>query len=396
MPGRGLWGGCAVALALVLAPAALAGRSVSVSYDSPAALRGLAVRVVIPSLHVAEIDASALPALRARPGIRRVRATVRRRHLGTTAAGAPRRAAAAEWEYAATRANLVPAAVEHAAAAITIAVVDTGADVSAPEISAKAPTTYNVITGGSDVSDVTGHGTFVASVAAGSAASGDALRGFGGDARLMIVQANRGSDVFDDVDEAAGIVWAVDHGATIVNLSIGGAQTSPVERDAIRYAISHGVLLVAAGGNTGQGGNVRSYPAALIGPHGLAVASTTTTGERAAFSTSARYVSIAAPGVHVLGATTATASTSTYPRATVGTDGVYAYGTGTSYSAPQVSGAAALVWAARPSLTAAGVATILEQTASGGGTWNPGTGYGVLDVAAAVAFALGVPAPAKK
>ena len=240
---------------------------------------------------------------------------------------------------------------------------------------------------------MTGHGTFVASVAAGSVASGGILRGFGGDAKLMIVQANRNADVFDDVDEAAGIVWAVDHGAQIVNLSIGGAQTSQVEKDAIRYATSHGVLVVAAAGNTGEGGNVQSYPAALVGPHGLAVASSTTAGTRASFSTAARYVSLAAPGVRVLGATTTGASTSTFPRAAVGTDGVYAYGTGTSYSAPQVSGAAALVWAANPSLTADEVVQILERSASSAGRWNAGTGYGVLDVAAAVARALGVPPP---
>ena len=136
----------------------------------------------------------------------------------------------------------------------------------------------------------------------------------------MIVQANRGSDVFDDIDEAAGIVWAVDHGARIVNLSIGGAQTSRAEQDAIAYAIAHGVLLVVAAGNTGLGGNVQSYPAALVGSNGLAVASSTATGRRAPFSTAARYVSLAAPGVHVLGATTAAASTGEYPRATFAAD----------------------------------------------------------------------------
>jgi subtilisin family serine protease len=224
-------------------------------------------------------------------------------------------------------------------------------------------------------------------VAGGSVTPGSVLHGFGGDAKLMIVQANRGSDVFDDVDEAAGIIWAVDHGARIVNLSIGGAQTSKVEHDAIAYALSHGVLIVAAAGNTGLGGDVASYPAALVGPRGLAVASTTTTGKRAPFSTSARYVSLAAPGVHVLGATTAAAPTSEFPRATLAADGLYAYGTGTSYSSPQVAGAAALVWAADPTLTPSGVIGILEQTASGHGKWNPGTGYGVLNVAAAVAEA---------
>jgi subtilisin family serine protease len=378
---------CMAALALAAAPALPAARVVSVGYDSPAALRGLDVLRTVPALHVAEVLSADLPALRATPGIRWVDPTAARRRLGGSLL-VVRKAVAAEWQFTATHSNLVPATVLHAAASITIAVVDTGADVTAPDIAAKSPITHNAVTGSDEVSDVTGHGTFVASVAAGSVATGGVMRGFGGDARLMIVEANRDADVFDDVDEAAGIVWAVDHGARIVNLSIGGAETSQVEKDAIQYAESHGVLVVAAAGNTGEGGNVPSYPAALVGAHGLAVASSTTTGKRAPFSTAARYVSLAAPGVRVLGATTAGASTADFPRADVAPDGVYAYGTGTSYSAPQVAGAAALVWAANPSLTAGGVIRILERSASGSGSWNPGTGYGVLDVAAAVTRAL--------
>jgi subtilisin family serine protease len=381
-----------VVLALFCAPADVSARQVSVGYTSPAALRGLDVLTQIVSLHVAEVSTSNVAALRLRPGIRWVHPTVARRHLGETRAAAPRSIAVAEWEFAATHSNRVPAGVERAAASITVAVVDTGADLAAPSIAAKAPITHNAVTGDSAVSDATGHGTFVASLAAGSVSSGSALNGFGGDARLMIVQANRSTNAFDDVDEAAGIVWAVDNGAKIINLSIGGAETSQTEHDAITYAISHGVLLVIAAGNSGQSGNVPSYPAALVGTHGLAVGSSTATGKRAAFSTVGPYVSLAAPGVRVLGATTGGASATTYPRAKfTGQPGVYAYGSGTSYSAPQVSGAAALVWAANPSLTADGVAQILEQTATGAGSWNAGTGYGVLDVAAAVARALGTP-----
>src|SRR5919204_15430 len=88
---------------------------------------------------------------------------------------------------------------------------------SAPDLAAKAPRTYNVRTGRADVRDTVGHGTFVASLAAGSITNGDGVAGFGGDARLMIVQANRNGSSFTDVDEAAAIVWAVDNGANIVN-----------------------------------------------------------------------------------------------------------------------------------------------------------------------------------
>jgi len=393
--GRAVIGG-SLALALLCAPAAVGAR-VSVGYGPPSALRGLDVLTRVSSLHVAEVSTSNVAALRLRPGIRWVRAVVPRAHLGETVRGAPRGIAVAEWQFTATRSNLVPATVLRDAASITIAVIDTGADLASPTIAAKAPITHNAVTGYSTVFDATGHGTFVASLAAGSVSSGLGLSGFGGDAKLMIVQANRSTNTFDDVDEAAGIAWAVDNGAKIVNLSIGGAQNSQVERDAIDYAISRGVLLVVAAGNTGQSGNVPSYPAALVGIHGLAVGASTTTGTRAPFSTASQYISLTAPGVRVLGATTHGASASIYPRARItGQAGLYAYGTGTSYSAPQVSGAAALVWAANPSLTADGVAQILEETATGSGTWNAGTGYGVLDVASAVADALGLPPPVRR
>jgi len=105
---------------------------------------------------------------------------------------------------------------------------------------------------------------------------------------------------------------------------------------------------VAAAGNSGVAENQPSYPAALLFSHGLAVGASTAAGLRASFSTVAPYVAMAAPGLRVLGALSATASPSTYPRVTVlgATTGVYGFGSGTSYSAPQVAGAAALVWAA--------------------------------------------------
>src|SRR5712691_1035627 len=126
-------------LALLCAPAALAGQHVSVGYSSPAALRGLDVLTRVGSLHVAEVATSDVAALRLRPGIRWVRGTVPRRHLGDTLVAAPHGVAAVEWEFVATRANLVPASVQRAAATITIAVVDTGADLNAPDIAAKSP-----------------------------------------------------------------------------------------------------------------------------------------------------------------------------------------------------------------------------------------------------------------
>ncbi len=297
--------------------------------------------------------------------------------------------------------QLVPAAVLHAAAAITIAVVDTGADLSAPDLAAKAPSAYNVRTGTATVHDSNGHGTFVASLAAGSIENGDGIAGFGGDAKLLIVKAGGVSGTFSDVDEAAAIVYAVDHGARIVNLSLGGPKTSRTERTAIAYAAAHNVLLVAAAGNELTLGDAAQYPAALLQPLGsngrggvgLSVAASTQAGRHAGFSNSGSYVSLAAPGENVLGAVSRSSPAAVYPRVPLpgSLSGSYGFASGTSFAAPEVAGTAALVWAANPLLTASQVADLLKVTASGAGTWTPELGYGVIDAAAAVAAATGHP-----
>jgi len=292
--------------------------------------------------------------------------------------------AAQEWQWTAAHENGVPAWVQQAASRVTIAVIDTGADLSVPAFAGRQVTTWNVATGTPDVSDGVGHGTFVASLAAGTL-------GFGGDAQLMIVQANSGSSTgFTDVAEANAIDWAVDHGANIVNLSLGGSQTSAVERSAIQYAIAKGVLLVAAAGNSAQSGNPAVYPAALIGRSGLVVGAADAAGRRAPFSSTGSYVDLLAPGVNVLGALPAAVSAAGLftAAATPGAEGRYGFGSGSSYSAPEVAGAAALVMAANPSYTPAQVAATLEQTASGHGHWTMSRAFGNVNVAAAVRRAL--------
>jgi serine protease len=239
----------------------------------------------------------------------------------------------------------LPAMLAAVAVQPTIAVVDTGADLRDPAIAASRPLVYDVRSRSGDVRDTNGHGTRVAALAA--RASG---------ARLLIVRAGSSSGAFSDVNEAAGIRYAVDHGARIVNLSLGGPRTSTVERAAVRYAIARGALLVAAAGD--DYASRPEYPAALLSGDGLAVAAVTGDGRRAPFSNTGPWVSVAARGDD-----------------------------GTSFSAPLVSAAAARVWSSDPYLTARQVVSILEQTASGGGARTSELGYGVVDVAAAVARA---------
>ena len=231
---------------------------------------------------------------------------------------------------------------------LTVAVVDTGANVEQPVLAAKHPLTYDVRTRGHDVADANGHGTQVASIIARDS----------GAARLLVIRAGSSSGAFTDTNEAAGIRYAVDHGARIVNLSLGGPRTSTVERAAIRYAVAHDVIVIAAAGD--DYANRPEYPAALLGGRGLAVAAVGDNGSRASFSNTGPWVSIAALGAD-----------------------------GTSFAAPRVAAAAARVWQANPRLTARDVVRILEQTASGKGTRTDALGFGVVDVDRAIAAARG-------
>jgi subtilisin family serine protease len=347
------------------------------------------------ALRVAQVRGNART-LRMQPGVRfvqRIAPRVSKAEPAATYAAA----AAAEWQLRATHTDSVPDAVLRAAANVEIAVIDTGADVTAPDIGAKTPLAWNTRSSDSDVRDPNGHGTFVASLAAGSVTNGDGMSGSGGDAQLMIVKSGSDGGSFTDMDEAAGITWAVDHGARVINLSVGGPTTSSTERRAVQYAIDHGALVVAAVGNEYEAGNPVEYPAALLQPvgsggvggAGLAVTASTLDGRRASFANTGSWVSLAAPGDHILAAVSSTSSKLTYPRSTLtgARSGLYGYGSGTSFAAPQVAGAAALVWAANPALTAQQVAQILKETASGGSRWTPDLGFGVIDVAAAVARA---------
>jgi subtilisin family serine protease len=407
----------ALAIAALVTPAGLSSPSREapatevITYDSPAALRTALsrypARVIrrLPDLRSVEVQpenpGEFVSGISALPGIGAVEAPVPRypaSEPALTAMYSP--GLSFEWQYRATHADRVPAAVIEAASSLTIAVIDTGVDVTAPDLAAKQWAAHNVLTGGSDVHDFFGHGTFVASIAAGSPTNGEGIAGFGGQAKLLILKASDADGMFTEVDEAAAVVYAVNHGAKVINLSIGGSQTTAVEREALQYAADHGVLAVAAAGNEYKQGNPVEYPAALLQPYGskgrggwgLSVGATTKARNRASFSNTGSWISLAAPGEHVFGAISSSAAMpGDWPRNALpgSLGGLYGFSSGTSFSTPQVAGAAALVWAANPSLTRDQVAWILKRTASGDGRWTSDLGYGVLDVGRAVEMAAG-------
>ena len=366
-------------------PARHTRQTVEVRYTSRAALRRAVaarpaelVRLVAP-LRVAELRPSRAAGAYARQirraaGIAGARLTVPRRPVDLQQASADD--VAGEWQYYSVGVERVPRWVAAAAARLTIAVVDTGADVTSPALAHKVRGTYNARTGRRRVRDTNGHGTFVASLAGGVRRRADGFVGFGGAARLLVVKVSR-STSFSDVAVAGGIVYAVRHPARIVNLSVAGRTPSIVEQAAIEYAARHGVLVVAAAGNDALAGDPPEYPAAFlqpvgsngIGGLGISVGASDSSGARAAFSEFGSFVSLAAPGESVFGARL---------------HGTYGYASGTSFAAPEVAGVAALVWAADPKLTFRQVAAILKRSATGQGIWSPDLGFGVIDAAAAV------------
>jgi subtilisin family serine protease len=380
----------------------------AVAYASEGALTRLTdghARVVrrLPALHVAEIqpvDRHFAHVARRSSGIPLVARVVPRDPVAepalfeTNGFGNP-----FEWQYTAAHVDGVPISVLRAASAVTIAVIDTGVDLSAPDIASKRPQTYNLATRAAEVPDVNGHGTFVSSLAAGSVTNSAGVAGFGGDARLMVIKATTDDGELSDLDEAEGIVYAVDHGARVINLSVGGTTTSFVERRAVQYAADRGVLIVAAAGNEHDEGNPIEYPAALLQPvgsdgrggTGLAVGASSPNGTRAFFSNTGSQLSLLAPGDDVFGALSSLSSPADYPRSALpgSGGGLYGFASGTSFAAPEVAGVAALVMAANPLLRATEVATIVKGTASNHGAWNPETGFGLLDAAAAVSAARG-------
>jgi subtilisin family serine protease len=390
---------CAVAaLTCVAAPSASpasspATRKVVFQYRSTGQLDALersGARIVrtLPALHSAVVETSSSLA-GPRPVLRRALEVDEPALAQTYQPGI-----AWEWQWDAARVGEVPDWALRAASSVTVAVIDSGADLNAPDLAQKSPRTWSVLSRSHNVRDRLGHGTFVASLATGSVANDTGISGFGGDAKLLAIQAIDADGYITDVDEAAAIVYAVRHGAKIINLSIGGSETSAIEQRAIRWAFRHGVLVVAAAGNEHDEGNPVEYPAALlqpVGSHGrggigLAVGATSMDGTRAYFSNTGSYISLAAPGFNVFAAESAD---SDWPRAQLpwASAGYYGWASGTSFAAPEVAGVAALVWGVNPHLTVRQVANVLKQSAAGN-TWNHELGWGSLDAAAAVQLAL--------
>ena len=216
--------------------------------------------------------------------------------------------------------------------------------------------------GDNRVADDYGHGTHVAGIAAAQTNNGVGIAGMAGGSRLMTVKVLDQYGLGWYFDIARGIVYAVDNGARVINLSLGGTAPSETLQAAADYAREKGALLVAATGNSG--GRVL-YPAAC--ERVIAVAATDRTDQHPTFSNYGPQVDVAAPGVDIY---------STWYRR----DGYFSQ-SGTSMATPHVSGLAALIWSERPTWSPEQIDDTLMRTALDvqAPGWDPYSGWGRID-----------------
>ncbi len=260
---------------------------------------------------------------------------------------------------------------------VVVAVIDTGVDLTHPDLAANLLSGYDFVDGDNTPQDGEGHGTNVAGIV-GAPLNGIGVVGVAPQTKILPVRVldDEGWGTVSDVTD--GIRWAADR-AQILNLSLGIGYDIPAIRDAVNYATDKGRLVIASAGNCGdpytyqRAGcsrlNEPSYPAAY--DNVMAVAAVDWTARHATFSNQNYYVDISAPGVDITSLD-------------IGHD--YGYMSGTSQAAPHVSGMAAMLWARYPLSNSTQIRNLMESTALDLGVpgWDVSFGAGLIDMARAL------------
>lgn len=261
-------------------------------------------------------------------------------------------------------------------AAITVAVIDSGVDLSHPEFAGRLLPGWNFVDKNDNPNDDYGHGTHVAGIIAAAGNNGIGIAGMAWGVPILPLKVLNASGAGYGSDLILALDAARERGAKIVNISLGTTTNSVALQEAIDRAVAAGMLVVASAGNTGGNGNTPVYPGASFGV--LSVAATDAADRRASFSTRGSTVGVAAPGVSIL---------STYR------GGGYLTMSGTSMSSPLVAGLAALIWSRNPALTAAQVRQQIVDSAVDLGLPGRDDEYGAgrIDAAAWARRATGLP-----
>lgn len=231
--------------------------------------------------------------------------------------------------------------------AVTVAVIDTGIDTGHPDLKGKLLPSYNTVNP-MNPGSAADHGTHVAGIIAANKNNGIGGYGVNPSAKILPI------DVFDralgatDYAIADGIMQAINKGAKVINMSLGGPMESPLIEEAIKKALEKKIIIVAAAGN--EGSNFLSYPAAYEGV--ISVGSVNNKKKLSSFSNYGTSVDMVAPGEEIY------SSVYDYEKKST-----FMFGSGTSMASPVVAGTASLLLSKHPNLTPIQVEYILEHTA---------------------------------
>jgi subtilisin family serine protease len=242
--------------------------------------------------------------------------------------------------------------ITQGSSSITVAVLDSGVDSYHPDLAANILPGYNFIAGTTDTYDDNGHGTFVSGIIAGLTNNNVGIAGLAGKVKILplkVLDAQGSGTYYDEIN---AIEYAVNSGAKVINLSLGGPGWSSGMFNAILYAYDHGVTVVAAAGNDGN--STYNYPASY--PCVISTGSIDSSDTKSAFSNFNEGVDLVAAGESII---------STFPTL----DGSYAQGDGytqgdgTSFSTPYVAGLAALLLSIHPSATPGQIEQYMKDSA---------------------------------
>jgi subtilisin family serine protease len=294
---------------------------------------------------------------------------------------------------------------------VIVAVIDTGLDYFHPDLKKASvwrnpkpnkrgedPNGYtndaigwNFVEDNNNPWDNDGHGTFVAGIIAAAANNGQGIAGANWGVQIMPLKVMNSFGRGRGFNVARALVYAADHGARVINLSLGEEHLTQTEQLAIEYAFNKGALIVVAGGNEGRN-TENTAPASLS--QVLAVAALDPSDKRAAFSNWGKHIKLAAPGVDILSLRArrtdfvlmSGAKDYKAGQSFVGPQSQYMRSSGTSFSAPFVSAVASLVWAKNPSLTNKQVERVLLESADDMEVpgWDQFTGAGRVNAVAAL------------
>jgi subtilisin family serine protease len=262
-----------------------------------------------------------------------------------------------------------------------VGVLDTGAALNHPDLEGKFVDGFDFVNNDPVPYDDEGHGTQTAGIIGAQTNNGEGVAGMSWGAKLMPIKVCSNDGQCTEEAIASGLHWATDHGARIINLSLGGDEDTEIMRDATKYAVDRNVVVVASAGNEADG--KARYPAAYDGV--VSVGATGRSDTFTGFSSYGDYVDVSAPGVGIL--------------STGWEDGelTYSYANGTSFSGPFVAGVAALVWSSNPALSAEQVGFVIMDSSDDLGDPGPDVHYGNgrLNAFRAVTMAKEGPRPAR-